>query len=89
LSEAGVAVYGVDPMLDDVEAFDLEGVSLSEMYESTFDGIVLVTPHEEFEQIAWDELGRNGGSVVIDGRDSLSLTETEHRVYTIGGMNDV
>lgn len=49
-----------------------------------YDGIILVTPHEEFEGIDWAALGREGGSVVIDGRNTLDLSGTDHRVYTIG-----
>jgi UDP-N-acetyl-D-mannosaminuronic acid dehydrogenase len=42
---------------------------------------VLVTPHEEFEGIEWT---RFDPLVVVDGRQSLDLRETDHRVYTIG-----
>ncbi|TKR25453.1 nucleotide sugar dehydrogenase [Natronomonas salsuginis] len=89
LSEAGASVYGVDPMLDDFEEFDLEPIALSAIYDRAFDGVVSVTPHEEFEAIEWDRLGRAGGSVVVDGRQTLDLSETAHRVYTIGGGYDV
>jgi len=88
LSDAGADVYGVDPMLDSFEAFDLEPLELSALSAYDFDGIVSVTPHEEFEEVAWDELGRTSGSVVIDGRDTLELAETAHRVYTIGAGYD-
>jgi UDP-N-acetyl-D-mannosaminuronic acid dehydrogenase len=89
LSDAGVDVYGTDPMLDDVGAFNLEGLSLSELSEYDFDGVVMVTPHEEFENLEWELLGRDGGAVVIDGRNTLELTDSEHRVYTIGGGYNV
>jgi UDP-N-acetyl-D-mannosaminuronic acid dehydrogenase len=85
LSEAGVEVYGVDPMLDTFEAFDLDPISLEAASDLDVDGIVMVTPHEEFEEISWDDLGRDGGAIVIDGRDTLSLSDSKHRVYTIGG----
>jgi UDP-N-acetyl-D-mannosaminuronic acid dehydrogenase len=41
----------------------------------------MVTPHEEFDDIEWE---RFDPLVVIDGRQSLDLAETAHRVYTIG-----
>jgi UDP-N-acetyl-D-mannosaminuronic acid dehydrogenase len=88
LSEAGVDVYGVDPMLEEFDAFDLEPLALSDIPEYEFDGIVLVTPHEEFEEVAWSDIGRGGGAVVIDGRDTLELDGCNHRVYTIGGGYD-
>lgn len=89
LSAAGADVYGVDPMLDSFEEFALEPIDQSAVYEREFDGIVSVTPHEEFEAIEWDEVGREGGSVVIDGRQTLDLSGTAHRTYTIGGGYDV
>jgi UDP-N-acetyl-D-mannosaminuronic acid dehydrogenase len=84
LSLEGATVHGTDPMLEDFPEFDLEPLDLSELYEYEFDGIVLVTMHKEFEDIRWSDIGRESGSVVIDGRDSLSLDETHHVVYTIG-----
>ncbi len=88
LSERGADVYGVDPILEKFEVFELEQLELSALYEYEFDGVVLVTPHKEFDTIDWDRLGRDGGSVVIDGRESLNLGGTQHRIYTIGsGFN--
>lgn len=85
LSDAGADVYGVDPMLDDFSAFALEPLELSAVYDRTFDAVVMVTPHEEFEDIWWNGIERDEGQlIVIDGRDTLALEETEHRVYTIG-----
>jgi len=84
LAAAGVDVSGVDPLLDEYSVFSLTPLELSEMYGPDFDGIVLVTPHEAFDDIEWNRLGREGGSVVIDGRQSLDIADTAHRVYTIG-----
>jgi UDP-N-acetyl-D-mannosaminuronic acid dehydrogenase len=89
LSDAEAEVYGVDPMLDSYEEFALEPISFSEIYTHAFDGVISVTPHEEFDTIEWDRLGREQGSVVIDGRNTLELSETPHRVYTIGGRQHV
>ncbi|MFC3959093.1 nucleotide sugar dehydrogenase [Halovivax cerinus] len=88
LSEAGADVYGVDPLLEDHEAFDLEPVDLDELSSIGVDAAVVVTPHEEFDAIEWDSLGRNGDGplVVIDGRDTLepSAMPAGTAVYTIG-----
>jgi UDP-N-acetyl-D-mannosaminuronic acid dehydrogenase len=89
LTEAGADVYGVDPVLSAYDAFELTPLSLSDIYERAFDGVVMVTPHEEFDEIRWPEVGRPGGSVVVDGRDTLGLDDTDHRVYTIGTGSDV
>lgn len=85
LSAAGADVYGVDPMLDDTSAFDLKEIGIDAVYEQQFDAVVLVTPHDDFDDIRWEAISRADGQlVVIDGRDTLELGATNHRVYTIG-----
>jgi len=81
LSGLGADVLAVDPMLDDAEEFAAELVSQDEIYDHTLDAVVLVTPHEEFEDLSW---GRFDPLVVVDGRQSLDLGDSDHRVYTIG-----
>jgi UDP-N-acetyl-D-mannosaminuronic acid dehydrogenase len=81
LSDLGAEVLAVDPMLDDAEAFDAELISQKEIYDRGLDAVVLVTPHEEFEDLSWD---RFDPLVVVDGRQSLDLADSDHRVYTIG-----
>jgi UDP-N-acetyl-D-mannosaminuronic acid dehydrogenase len=89
LSENGADVYGVDPMLDDYEAFDLEPLDLDDIYTRSFDAVILATPHSDFESIEWDNLHRDGGNLfVLDGRDVLEQSAIDHRVYTIGGGYD-
>jgi UDP-N-acetyl-D-mannosaminuronic acid dehydrogenase len=56
-------------------------VSQNELYDRELDAVVLVTPHDEFDDLAWD---RFDPLVVVDGRQSLDLADTDHRVYTIG-----
>lgn len=95
LSNEDATVYGVDPMLDSVAAFNLQQLSLAAIKDRPFDAVVLVTPHEEFESIRWDELKREDGQLlVLDGRSAFDPTEianSGHRLYTIGvgGRNDV
>ncbi|KAB1198206.1 MULTISPECIES: nucleotide sugar dehydrogenase [Haloferax] len=85
-SEWGADMYGVDPMLDDTSAFDLTQLDLEDIYEQSFDAVVMVTHHDDFDDIRWDEISRSEGQlVVIDGRDTLDLDGSDHRVYTIGG----
>ncbi|MFD1640927.1 nucleotide sugar dehydrogenase [Halohasta litorea] len=81
LAEHGADVRLVDPVLDDFEAFTGTQVGLEEIYDCDPDAAVMVTPHEEFDDIEWE---RFDPLVVIDGRQSLDLAETVHRVYTIG-----
>jgi len=88
LSEAGLDVFGVDPMLETADEFALEQIDIESMYDHPVDAIVMMTPHEEFDDLQWSELGRTSGSVVLDGRDTLDLESTAHRVYTLGrGQN--
>ncbi|WP_306058678.1 nucleotide sugar dehydrogenase [Natronococcus wangiae] len=90
LVEHGAAVSGVDPVLESFEEFERRGLTplpLGSLDDREFDAAVLVTPHEEFEGIDWDALGRDDGElVVIDGRDALEddAISGAHRVYTIG-----
>jgi len=89
LTEAGVDVFGVDPILGTADEFALEQIDIESVYDLPVDGIVMVTPHEEFDDLLWSELGHVPGSVVIDGRDTLDLESTAHRVYTIGRGHNV
>jgi UDP-N-acetyl-D-mannosaminuronic acid dehydrogenase len=83
LSEAGAEVLATDPILSPaaIEGFGAEAISFESATERAVDAAVLVTGHEEFEEVDWagfDPL------IVIDGRNVLELGATNHRVYTIG-----
>lgn len=85
LTAAGADVYGVDPLLNDTREFDLTQLDLSEVYSQQFDAVIMVTPHDDFKAINWTNLTRTDGRlIVIDGRNTLDLADTDHRVYTIG-----
>mgnify|MGYP003868507541 CR=1 FL=1 len=82
LSELNAEVFGIDPLLDSFEEFDLQPIEQDTLYEVSVDGLILVTPHEEFERIRWTEL--DDPAVIIDGRASLEDLETDSWIYTIG-----
>lgn len=86
LTDRGADVYGVDPMLDMADEFALSLIEQEEIYDQPFDGVVLVTDHDEFDHIRWDDVSSPSGSlVIIDGRDSLEVSEdVTHRIYTLG-----
>ena len=81
LAEAGATVFAVDPVVDDLSAFPVRETSLSAVPTLDLDGVVLVTAHEEFDAIDWDDLD---DLVVVDGRDALDGDSMGHDVYTIG-----
>jgi UDP-N-acetyl-D-mannosaminuronic acid dehydrogenase len=81
LEGLGADVRLVDPILDDFEEFAGTPTALEDVYECDPDAAVMVTPQAEFEAIEWE---RFDPLVVIDGRQSLDLADTAHRVYTIG-----
>ncbi|WP_227354035.1 nucleotide sugar dehydrogenase [Haladaptatus salinisoli] len=82
LTERGASVFAVDPVLDDAEGFDAEKLPLESLTDREFDAAVLVTDHEEFAGIDWSAFDP---MVVVDGRNTLDLSRSSHRVYTIGG----
>jgi len=85
LSSSGADVYGVDPMLDTATEFDLQLIELEDVYDRSWDAIISVTPHDEFESIRWESIERADGQlVVIDGRGTVDVGDADHRVYTIG-----
>ena len=77
----GAIVYGTDPVVTDTAEFDLTPVDLDGIQDLALDGVVLVTAHPEFETIDWDAFDH---LVVVDGRNALDLSDTDHCVYTIG-----
>ncbi|MFC4438077.1 MULTISPECIES: nucleotide sugar dehydrogenase [Natrialbaceae] len=84
LSAAGADVAAVDPLVDPAE-YGARPVSLEELPDESFDGAIVVTPHQEFDGIPWGQLEP---MIVVDGRDALDLSGTAHRQYTFAGSHD-
>jgi UDP-N-acetyl-D-mannosaminuronic acid dehydrogenase len=84
LSTAGTDVFAADPMVDPGE-YGATPVSVEDVTDDEYDAAVLVTPHAEFDAIDWTALD---DLVVIDGRRTLDLADTDHRVYAIGRGRD-
>jgi UDP-N-acetyl-D-mannosaminuronic acid dehydrogenase len=81
LADRGAEVRAVDPLLEDAPPDDVPLVPLEDIEEHDPDAAVLATAHEAFEAIDWTALD---DLVVVDGRDALDLSATEHEVYTVG-----
>lgn len=67
LEEYGVAVDAYDPMLPELSTVDTPYVSS--------DVVILVTAHEEFQSLSFEELSSCGVSILIDGRNEYSPAE--------------
>ena len=83
LNSNGAETYGVDPLVDE-DRLDVE-ISLcdvTDLYDRSLDAVVLVTGHEEFEDVEWGRL--NDDVVCVDGRDFLETSPDGKEVYTIG-----
>jgi len=85
LSANGATVDIVDPMLDSFEEFEATPVDLDESYGTAYDGIILVTAHEEFTDIDWTAFEN---PVVVDSRAVLDPEVVGHELYTIGGRGE-
>jgi UDP-N-acetyl-D-mannosaminuronic acid dehydrogenase len=82
LADAGVDVHAVDPVTDDVGAFEDAGATvrdLKSVRDGAFDAVVLVTDQREFGSLDVPALGRGEVGdgegrdlVVVDGRQALT-----------------
>ena len=82
LTGQGASVYAVDPVIDDFSAFeDATPISLDEIVNVNPDAFVLVTAHDVFETIQWEEFD---DLVIVDGRNAIELETDRHWLYTIG-----
>ena len=83
LQDRGADVAGVDPLVDPAD-YGARSLGIDDLgaESETLDAAVVVTPHEEFDRIAWADLEP---MIVVDGRDAVDLSETDHREYTLAG----
>jgi UDP-N-acetyl-D-mannosaminuronic acid dehydrogenase len=81
LTEAGVDVHAVDPVLSEVPGLEVPLLPFEDLTEVALDGVVLVTAHPEFDAIDWTDFD---DLIVVDGRDALDLEGTSHTVTTLG-----
>jgi UDP-N-acetyl-D-mannosaminuronic acid dehydrogenase len=73
-------VLAADPLVD-AAGLAATDVSIAELPECAPDAVVLATAHEAFDAVDWAAMPP---AVVVDGRDVLDLSTTEHRQYTVG-----
>ncbi|WP_276261523.1 nucleotide sugar dehydrogenase [Haloglomus litoreum] len=81
LVDLGASVSAVDPVLEDADGFPVDLLPLGAVGEGSFDGVVLVTAHEAFDDIDWTAVG---DTVVVDGRGVLDADRIPGPLRTIG-----
>jgi len=81
LSEAGANVYAADPVCSDAEELTAERVTIDLVPALDPDAAVIVTAHEEFRTIGWDQME---DAIVLDGRQMFRDGELPQRVYHLG-----
>ena len=80
LADRGATVLAADPLVD-ADSVSATDVTVGELPSRAPDAAVLATAHEAFDAVDW---GAMPPAVVIDGRDVLDLSDTQHRQYTVG-----
>jgi len=74
LNKLGAEVYAYDPMCDEEDA-KRYGVGWKEDFDGV-DAIVILTDHEEFEELDLEEIaGKTDHKVIVDGRNVLDPQE--------------
>jgi len=81
LRDRGASVHAVDPVCTTPPPEGVDRLGLDAVGTVDPDALVLVTAHEAFESLPWDDLG---DAVVVDGRRALSVSDRVRSVYAIG-----
>lgn len=81
LKDAGATVYAVDPVCSDMSGLDASPVTIDLLPALDLDAVILVTAHEEFEGVDWEQLDN---VFVLDGRQALDDTAIPQPVQTLG-----
>jgi UDP-N-acetyl-D-mannosaminuronic acid dehydrogenase len=73
LVESGATVQATDPILDDTGEFEAAGADIvAEPTDTEPDAVVLVTAHEEYEDLDVPALAGDGRLVLVDGRQAMT-----------------
>lgn len=83
LSEIGIDVFVVDPIVG-IDMDHVQTLRIDQLSNYDFDGAILVTDHEEFDEIQWADVEP---SVLIDGRNVISSDDDVPTISTIGVGN--
>ncbi|SDK06991.1 UDP-N-acetyl-D-mannosaminuronic acid dehydrogenase [Halovenus aranensis] len=76
------SVYVVDPVTDNFDPFEgAQPLGLENLSDVDPDAVVLVTAHDEFGTIDWNQFEE---LVIVDGRDAVYPDTDDHWLYRIG-----
>ena len=81
LQASGTTTYAVDPLVEPHEV-DVPLVDHTELSALDLDAAIVVTHHDAFETIDWDECAP---MVILDGRDDVDIDSDRHRHVVLGG----
>ncbi len=82
LSDLGTTVYAADPICTDTEDIAAEHVTIDLLPALDLDAAVVVTAHEEFHTIGWDEI--DDDVFILDGRQLFDNCDLSQEVYQLG-----
>jgi UDP-N-acetyl-D-mannosaminuronic acid dehydrogenase len=80
LQQRGADTVAVDPVVSDLSGLSATELSLEDLADREVDAAVLVTAHDAFEGLAWDEVA----DLVVDTRAVIDDQAVHARVYTLG-----
>jgi len=83
LTTLGSDVSIVDPLLETYDAFSGTPIEMDELYDRSYDGIVIATPHEEFAAIDWN---RFDSAVVVDTHGTADTVVSKHAYEPLAGV---
>jgi UDP-N-acetyl-D-mannosaminuronic acid dehydrogenase len=83
LAERNADIVAVDPLVAETATFDSATLlPLGEAVGQQFDAVVVVTDHDQFEDVEWNRLP--GAPLVVDCREVVSPVDAESVVYKLG-----
>jgi len=82
LSDLGTTVYAADPVCTDTADLAAEHVTIDLLPALDLDAALVVTAHEEFHTIGWDEI--DDDVFILDGRQLFTDRDLPQDVYQLG-----
>ncbi len=81
LQDRGAETVAVDPVCSDLSMLAATEIDMDDLPEQHLDAAILVTAHEAFGRLDWDEVAE----LLIDTRAVVDGSTVDGRVYTLGG----